>query len=120
MSGGGEIILTAEVWPTHVGFTQVDPGPGPQPVGEPVFSVDYERGQIAWTTMPNGEVVGHATVVVPGKLVFTHMVYLHGPGSLPMMCGYRTLPHPVMLTARGAITIDPICYRDWCTEQVGV
>lgn len=111
--GGGEIILTAEVWPTHVGFTQCDPGPGPQPDGEPVLSLDYERGQIHWTTMPNGEIVGRTKVIVPGGITLTHMVYLHGPGSLPMMCGKRQLPHPVSLTSAGAIEIDPINYGDW-------
>lgn len=113
--GGGEIILTAEVWPTHVGFTFDDPGLGPQPNWEPTLSLDYQRGQIYWTTMPNGEIIGRTNVLVPGKIVLTHMVYLHGPGSLPMMCGKRQLPHPVCLTASGLIDIDPINYGDWHT-----
>lgn len=111
--GGGEIILSAEVWPTYVGFSTEHPGAGPQAACEPVYHLDYERGQIHWTAMPNGEVVGRAVVVVPKGLVFTHMLYLHGPGSLPMMTGYRTLPHPVCLTEKGTIEIDPICYGDW-------
>lgn len=111
--GGGEIILSAEIWPVYVGFATCDPGNGPQAEGEPCFNIDYERGQITWTAMPNGEIVGRATVLVPGKLTFTHMLYLHGPGTLPMMTGKRQLPHPVHLTARGAIEVDPICYGDW-------
>ena len=111
-AGGGEIILSAEVWPTHVGFAVDDPGFGPQPAFEPTFSIDYERGQISWATMPNGEIIGHTKVVLPAG-TYTHMLYLHGPGELPMMCGRRQLPHPVTLTSRGEITVDPIAYRDW-------
>lgn len=110
--GGGEIILSAEVWPTHVGFTQAEPGPGPQPQWEPVGSLEYDRGQISWTVMPNDEIVGKARTFVPAG-TYTHMVYLHGPGSLPMMCGYRALPHPVQFYEGGFIDIDPICYGDW-------
>ena len=111
--GGGEIILSAEVWPVYVGFATDDPGPGPMPLCEPCFHLDYERGQITWTTMPNGEIVGRAHVWVPGGLTYTHMLYLHGPGSLPMLTGKKQLPHPVQLTARGSIEIDPIVYGDW-------
>jgi hypothetical protein len=113
MSGGGEIILGAEVWPAYVGFSTADPGVGPRADNEPAFNVDYERGQIHWTTMPNGEIAGRAEVWVPGGLTFTHMLYLYGPGSLPMMAGSRQLPHPVCLTARGQIGVDPIVYGDW-------
>lgn len=112
LSGGGEIILSAEVWPVYVGFSTFDPGLGPQAAFEPIH-LDYERGQIVWTTMPNGEVVGRAKVWVPGNITLTHLLYLHGPGSLPMMVGKRQLPHPISLTERGSIEIDPICYGDW-------
>jgi hypothetical protein len=111
-AGGGELILSAEVWPTHVGFTTIPPGPGPQPQGEPVDSPEYTRGQIAWTVMPNDEIVGRTRVFVPAG-TYTHMVYLHGPGSLPMMCGARVLPHPVSFAESGFIDIDPINCGDW-------
>jgi hypothetical protein len=111
-SGGGEIIFSAEVWPTHVGFTFEHPGPGPQPIAEPVFHIGYVRGQINWTVMPNGEIVGNTKVYVP-KGTYTHMVYLHGPGNLPMMCGLRTIEHPVVFTTSGVIEIDCINYGDW-------
>lgn len=111
--GGGEIVFSAEVWPVYVGFSSCDPGPGPHAVGEPIMNLDYERGQIHWTAMPGGEVVGRAQVWVPGDLVLTHMLYLHGPGSLPMMTGKRQLPHPIRLTARGSVEVDPINYGDW-------
>lgn len=109
---GGEIVLSAEVWPVYVGFSSGDPGPGPQAVCEPVFSLDYERGQIDWL-VEGSEVVGRAVVWVPGGVTFTHMIYLHGPGSLPMMTGQRQLPHPIQLTDKGCIDIYPIRYGDW-------
>ena len=112
----GEIILSAEVWPTHVGFANGDPGRGKQASGEPVFSIDYERGQIQWTAMPGGEIVGRARVLVPpGE--YTHMLYLHGPGSLPMMCGSRQLPQLVVFHESGFIDVDPICYGDWAAKE---
>jgi hypothetical protein len=117
MSGSGDIVLGAQVWPAYVGFSTGEPGAGPQPDNEPAFNADYERGQIAWTALPNGELTGRASVWVPGGLTFTHMLYLYGPGSLPMMVGNRKLPHPVMLTARGNIEVDPIVYGDWILKD---
>jgi hypothetical protein len=114
--GGGELILSVEVWPTHVGFATDEPGSGPQPAAEPVFNLDYQRGQIGWTTMPGGEVVGATRVMVPPGM-YTHMLYLHGPGDLPMMCGSRRLPHPVVFREAGFIDVDPICYGDWAISK---
>lgn len=110
--GGGEIILSAEVWPTHVGVSMHHPGPGPQPQAEPVFNLDYIRGQIEWGVSETGEIVGRAKVHVPPGL-YTNMIYLYGPGSLPMMCGQRKLSHPVLFETAGVIDIENINYGDW-------
>lgn len=113
--GGGEIILSAEVWPTHVGVTFEHPGPGPQPATEPVFHADYIRGQIEWIAVSETGPVGKAKINVPPGL-YTYMVYLHGPGSLPMMCGSRQLSHPVLFETAGVIEIENINYGDWKSQ----
>ena len=111
-SGGGEIIFSAEIWPTHIGVTSEHPGPGPQPMTEPVFHLDYIRGQIEWVAVSETGPVGRAKIHVPPGL-YTHMVYLHGPGSLPKMVGLRQLSHPVLFETSGVIDIENINYGDW-------
>jgi hypothetical protein len=112
---GGELILGAEVWPTHVGVTTEHPGNSKWAATEPSYHLDYIRGQIEWIAVSDSGPVGKAKIHVPPGL-YTYMVYLHGPGSLPMMCGSRQLSHPVLFETSGVIDIENINYGDWKSQ----
>lgn len=104
------------VWPVYVGVTDGDPGEPYGPCnGEPFYNLDYQRGQILWSTMPNGEIVGRATILVPAGN-YTHLTYHYGPGvwpSGPQLMGKRQLDHGLRFVNKGSVTIDPINKGDW-------
>lgn len=114
--GGGEGVLGAFVWPVYVGLSNGQPDPAC--TGEPFMHPDYQRGQITWTTMPNGEIIGRAVIHVPAGS-YTHLTYHYGPSiwpSGPQLMGYRQNDHGLRFPQAGTATIDPINEGDWLQE----
>jgi len=103
-------VLQVSVWPTYLGLSTGDPGPGPSPVNEPFGEPGYERGQIFWRTEAD-QVVGNARVYVP-KGVYTHLVFCYGPIQ-DMQAGSNRLEQPIIFDAPGWIDVDPIQNQDY-------
>jgi len=114
--GGGEGIFGAFIWPVYVGLSLGEPDPGC--TGEPFYHADYQRGQITWTVMPQGEIVGRATILVP-QGSYTHLTYHYGPSiwpAGPQLMGHRQLEHGLRFPQAGIATIDPINQGDWVNK----
>ena len=112
---GSPGVLGVVVWPTYVGVSGGDPGPGPVPEGEPYEDINYSRGQITWQTEPDGRVWGAAQVFVP-KGVWTHFLFCHGPNR-ELMIGQRQLEQPIIFDRPGIIDVDPIENRDYLPRR---
>lgn len=111
--GGGDGTLGVFVWPVYIGLSDGAPDPGC--TGEPFMHPDYQRGQITWTAMPGGEVVGRATIHVAAGS-YTHLTYHYGPSvwpSGPQLMGSRQLEYGLRFPHAGVVTIDPINQGDW-------
>jgi hypothetical protein len=98
-------ILSAIVWPTHVGAVNADGI-------EPMHDHDYRRGQIRWGRTIPGNIIGRATVLVPAG-EWTHIVYCYHP-TKPVIVQTQKLAHPLVLAAAGDITLDGIGFDDVC------
>lgn len=103
--GGGEGTLSMTVWPMYVGLCA-------GVIHEPLFSVDYERGQIKWVVMPNGEIIGSAEINVPAG-EYTHLTYHYGPGAGDGFVGQHQLHHPLRFSGATIVAVDPINQGDW-------
>lgn len=101
----GELVVN--VWPTYVGVGESTDG---VTLAERVGHPDYQRGQIWWDTMPDGEIVGHARVQLP-KGVFTHLLFCHAPTE--SVIGVQQLEHPVVFDRPGFFDVDPIRNQDY-------
>lgn len=108
-------VLGAIVWPTFMGCSTGEPGPGPVPLNEPFEDFNYKRGQIVWVTQPDGDVLGAAQVFVP-KGVFTHFLFCHGPGP-DLMIGAKQLDQPIIFDRPGVVDITPIRNQDYLPRQ---
>ena len=102
-------VLNVSVWPTYLGLSSDDPGPGPKPLHEPLGESGYERGQIEWRTEVD-QILGRARVYVP-KGVYTHLVFCHGP--IDMQVGSNKLEQPIVFDTPGWIDVDPIQNQDY-------
>jgi hypothetical protein len=105
MTGGGEGALGFVVWPTHAGAVNA--------AGEePMFDLDYARGQISWAVNEQDRLVGSVRIKVPaGAADWTHIIYTHNPSQ----AGYLTaqkLAHPLRLPAGGTIDLIDITDQD--------
>jgi len=103
--GGGHGVLGAVVWPTHMGVSTGEPGPGPVPDHEPWDDLDYNRGQIWWRT-EDGKTYGRASVFAP-KGVYTHFLFCLGSPRETMISSNK-LDQPIVFDRAGIIDIDPI------------
>jgi hypothetical protein len=117
----GDVAIEAElacfIWPVYVGLSLGQPEPAC--VGEPIFNPDYQRGQITWTPMPNGEIVGRALIRVPAG-DYTHLTYHYGPSvwpSGPQLMGFRQLDHGLRFPQAATVEIDPINQGDWVNKE---
>jgi len=111
--GGGLVnhgILGAVVWPTHMGVSAGEPGPGPVPDHEPWDDLDYNRGQIWWHT-ENGQTYGKASVFAP-KGIYTHFLFCLG-SPRESLIGANKLDQPIVFDLAGIIDIDPIQCMDY-------
>lgn len=110
-TGGLEGTLSIKVWPIYCGLTVRHPGESLQADGEPTWSPDYERGQIHWAT-ENNQIVGRSSIQAPA-MEYQYLIYLYGPGDMPLLMGYRLIEQPLILTQPGAISIYPVFEDDW-------
>lgn len=110
-TGGLEGTLLIKVWPVYVGLSVRHPGETLQAEGEPTWSPDYARGQIHWAT-ENNQVVGRSTIRVPA-MEFEYLIYLYGPGDMPLLMGYRLIEQLLIIPQPGIINVYPICEDDW-------
>lgn len=114
--GSGLGILGATVWPTYIGLSCGEPGPGTATGGTGIPSheshgdLDYKRGMITWVTEASGLVWGQARVYVP-KGVYTHVLFCHGPGP-NLYLSAKQWESPVVFNKSGWIDINPIHNAD--------
>lgn len=101
-------VLSCEVWPTYVGLCEETAPPirGQWFLREPVFSINYQRGQIVWETdTVTRKIIGHARVYVPpGE--YTHILFATAEQGHIVDCKRRE--HPIRMDDNGWIDIDPI------------
>lgn len=100
-------FLTVDVWPTYVGVGELT---GDSTITEHNGHPDYERGQIWWDTMPNGDIIGHARIRLP-KGAWTHLLFCHGPVGL--IIGAEQFEHPVVFDRAGFFDVDPIVNKNY-------
>jgi hypothetical protein len=97
--GAGVGTLSMVVWPTHAGAVMSNGQ-------EPMFVVDYKRGQIFWEVNEKGTILGRATVEVPAG-EWAWIIYCHNPLE-PGFVTCQKLAHPLVLTEPGAIALHDI------------
>lgn len=98
----GRGILTAVVWPTHIGVVGPD---GVEPVGDP----EYQRGQITWAVVDD-VLEGMGLVETPAG-EWTHVVYGHHPVQ-GEICNVQKFAHPFVFHEPGIITLAKITEHD--------
>lgn len=111
--GGGDGTLGVFVWPVYIGLSDGVPDPGC--TGEPFMHPDYQRGQITWTAMPGGEIVGSAMVHVPAGR-YTHLTYHYGPSvwpSGPQLMGFLQLEYGLWAPRAVIVPFEKINQGDW-------
>lgn len=110
MGAVGSGVLKVTVWPVMIGAASDHPGNGLVPLNEPRGDSDYQRGQIDWTSRPDGTVTGAARVWLP-KGVFRYLLFCSGPHEEALM-GSTSLEQPIVFDRPGYIDIDPIQNQD--------
>jgi hypothetical protein len=103
-----EGVLSVVVWPTYIGVAHGINGSVAEPIGHP----DYERGQIAWTPVPDDrQVIGQARILCPPG-TYTHFVYYLHPTQMRVV-GFTRMDHPVVFTeATNVLDVGPIENHD--------
>jgi hypothetical protein len=99
MGGGGEGVLGFIVWPTHAGAVNTSGE-------EPMFGIDYKRGQIYWAVNQHGVLRGRATICVPAG-EWQWIIYCHNPLE-PGFITAQKLAHTLMLCEAGTIELSEI------------
>ena len=99
LPGGGEGTLGFVVWPTHAGAVD---GQG----REPMFGLEYARGQINWNLNEQGKIVGNTRIQVPAG-DWTWIIYTHNPHN-PGFITAKKLAHPLVLHEPGFIDLMDI------------
>jgi len=97
--GGGEGTLGFVVWPTHAGCVN-------RAGEEPMFKLDYHRGQIFWDKNDRGIILGRATVLVPAG-EWCWVIYCYNPYN-PSFVTAQKLAHPLILHEPGTIELSEI------------
>lgn len=99
----GEGILSFVVWPTHAGAVQSNGQ-------EPMFGLEYQRGQITWETNEHGILLGRATIMVPAG-EWAWIIYCHN-AFRPGFITCSKLAHPLVLPEAGRIDLAGISEDD--------
>jgi hypothetical protein len=99
MAGGGNGELSFVVWPTHAGAVNA--------AGEePMFGVEYKRGQITWELNEQGTLCGRTRIEVPAG-EWCWIIYCHNP-LYPGFVTAKKLVHPLVLQEPGVIDLMDI------------
>ncbi|HVQ84598.1 MAG TPA: hypothetical protein VMS84_07465 [Mycobacterium sp.] len=96
---GGEGVLGFIVWPTHAGAVNTRGE-------EPMFTVDYARGQIYWALNEHGLLRGRAIINVPAG-EWAWIIYCHNPLE-PGFITAQKLAHTLVLYEAGTIELSEI------------
>jgi hypothetical protein len=99
VAGGGDGTLSFVVWPTHAGAVNARGQ-------EPMFDINYRRGQISWALNEHGVLHGNTTIFVPAG-EWCWIIYCHNP-SEPGFVTAQKLSHPLVLTEPGTIDLSQI------------
>jgi len=106
--GGGDGVLSFVVWPTHAGAVN-------RRGEEPMFGLDYQRGQITWEVNGDGQLRGRATITVPaGKWCW--IIYCHN-AFRPGFVTAQKLAHPLILDEPGTIDLTQITEDEVAVES---
>jgi hypothetical protein len=100
---GGIGILSVVVWPTHVGAVKSNGE-------EPMFDLDYQRGQITWGMDDTGQLSGHANIAVPAG-EWAWIIYSNDQYT-PGFVHAQKLAQPLILSSAGMITMEQITEGD--------
>lgn len=104
--------LMVDVWPSYIGIGESTDGGAT--LLEQADHPDYERGQITWTTHPDGTITGKARVALP-KGIYTHLMFCHGPTE--RLIAVEQFEHPVVFDRPGFFDVDPIVNKDYVPRQ---
>lgn len=103
VSAGGDGTLSFVVWPTHAGAVKSNGE-------EPMFGLEYQRGQIAWEMSEVGVLLGRATITVPAG-EWAWIIYCHN-AFRPGFVTCSKLAHPLILPEPGTIDLAGISEDD--------
>jgi hypothetical protein len=102
VAAAGDGVLSFVVWPTHAGAVMANGD-------EPMFGLEYQRGQITWE-MTEGQLLGRATITVPAG-EWAWIIYCHNQFR-PGFVTCQKLAHPLVLPAPGTIELAGISEDD--------
>jgi hypothetical protein len=103
VAAGGEGVLSFVVWPPYAGAVKSNGE-------EPMFGLEYQRGQITWAVNEAGILLGSTTITVPAG-EWAWIIYCHSQ----FRPGYTTcskLAHPLVLHEAGTIDLHGITEND--------
>jgi hypothetical protein len=99
LGGGGDGTLGFVVWPTHAGAVNARGE-------EPMFGLEYQRGQITWAVNEKGDLEGSTTITVPAGQ-WCWIIYCHN-AFRPGYVTAQKLAHPLTLSTPGTIDLTGI------------
>ena len=99
----GEGKFSAVIWPAYAGALGPD-------AAEPIFSRDYQRGQIHWGVGEDGQICGNATIYVPAG-TWRWICYARYPVQGGLV-NVQKLAHDLVIHEAGTIDLHRITEGD--------